>query len=59
MKIPHEIIEKLQIFQELVQKWNKAINLVSENNITNLLKRHVLDSLQLLNYINNKKIHLV
>ncbi|ABE05432.1 16S rRNA (guanine(527)-N(7))-methyltransferase RsmG [Rickettsia bellii] len=57
--VPHEVIEKLQIFQDLVQKWNKAINLISENSTQNFWKRHILDSLQLIQYINDKEIHLV
>lgn len=57
--IPYEIIEKLKIFQELVQKWNKAINLISETDVQNLWKRHILDSLQLIQYIDNKRIHIV
>ncbi|HJD55625.1 MAG TPA: 16S rRNA (guanine(527)-N(7))-methyltransferase RsmG [Rickettsia endosymbiont of Pyrocoelia pectoralis] len=59
IEIPHEIIEKLKIFQALVQKWNRAINLVSETDVQNLWKRHILDSLQLIQYIDNKKIHIV
>ncbi|MGU9987084.1 16S rRNA (guanine(527)-N(7))-methyltransferase RsmG, partial [Rickettsia sp. R1] len=59
IEVPHEVIEKLQIFQELVQKWNKAINLISENSTQNFWKRHILDSLQLMQYINDKEIHLV
>ncbi len=59
IEVPHEVIEKLQIFQELVQKWSKAINLISENSTQNFWKRHILDSLQLIQYINDKEIHLV
>lgn len=59
MDISYETIEKLETFQKLVQKWNKAINLVSEADIQNLWKRHILDSLQLTQYIDNKKIHIV
>ncbi|KJW02063.1 16S rRNA (guanine(527)-N(7))-methyltransferase GidB [Rickettsia endosymbiont of Ixodes pacificus] len=58
MEIPREIIEKLEIFQKLVKKWNKSINLVS-NSIHNFWQRHILDSLQLIQYIDNKEIHLV
>ena len=58
IEISHEIIEKLQIFQELVQKWNKAINLISESSIQNFWGRHILDCLQLIEYIDNRKIHL-
>jgi len=59
MEVPHEILEKLEIFQRLVKKWNKAINLVSDNSIHNFWQRHVLDSLQLIQYIGDKEIHLV
>ncbi len=37
MEVPREIIEKLEIFQKLVTKWNKSINLVSDNTIHNFL----------------------
>lgn len=59
IEVPHEVIEKLQIFQELVQKWNKAINLISESSIQNFWERHILDCLQLMKYIPNKEIHLI
>ncbi len=59
MEVPREIIEKLEIFQKLVKKWNKSINLVSDNTIHNFWQRHILDSLQLMQYIDNKEIHLV
>ncbi|BAK96282.1 predicted methyltransferase [Rickettsia japonica] len=59
MEVPREIIEKLEIFQKLVKKWNKSINLVSDNTIHNFWQRHILDSLQLIQYIDNKDIHLV
>ncbi len=59
MEVPHEIIEKLEIFQRLVKKWNKAINLVSDNSVHNFWQRHILDSLQLIQYIDNKEMHLV
>lgn len=38
-------------YQELLLKWNKAINLVSRSSENNIWPRHILDSLQLLNYI--------
>ena len=59
IEVSYEIIEKLKIFQELIKKWNKAINLVSDNSIHNFWQRHILDSLQLIQYIDNKEIHLV
>ncbi|WP_347939231.1 16S rRNA (guanine(527)-N(7))-methyltransferase RsmG [Rickettsia oklahomensis] len=59
IEVPHEMLEKLEMFQELIKKWNKAINLVSDNSIHNFWQRHILDSLQLIQYIDNKEIHLV
>ena len=59
MQVPHEIIEKLENFQKLVKKWNKSINLVSGKSVHNFWQRHILDSLQLMQYIDNKEIHLV
>lgn len=57
--IPREIIEKLKEYQELVLKWNNTINLVSHNSVGDFWLRHVIDSLQLLQYIDNKDICLI
>lgn len=38
-------------YQELLLKWNKAINLISKKSVSEIWERHILDSLQLLNYI--------
>ena len=59
IKVPHEIVEKLKIFQRLVIKWNKAVNLISDNSIQDFWQRHILDSLQLMQYIYDKEIHLI
>ncbi|AAU03561.1 16S rRNA (guanine(527)-N(7))-methyltransferase RsmG [Rickettsia typhi] len=59
MEVPSEIIQKLDILQNLIKKWNKSINLISDNTIPNFWQRHILDSLQLMQYISNKEIHLV
>ena len=39
--------KKLQIFETLLKKWQKAINLVSRNSLDNLRERHIQDSVQL------------
>ncbi|WP_422229052.1 16S rRNA (guanine(527)-N(7))-methyltransferase RsmG [Rickettsia endosymbiont of Halotydeus destructor] len=57
--IPREIIEELKEYQELVLKWNNTINLVSNNSIKDFWSRHIIDSLQLLQYIDNKDIYLI
>lgn len=43
-----ETLRRLQIYSELLEKWQKKINLVSNSSISNLWKRHMLDSAQLL-----------
>ena len=41
------ILSSLDIYIELIKKWQKNINLVSKNSIDDLWNRHVLDSAQL------------
>ena len=41
------ILSSLDIYIELIKKWQKNINLVSKNRINDLWNRHVLDSAQL------------
>jgi 16S rRNA (guanine527-N7)-methyltransferase len=51
--VPHGTIEK---YIELLVSWNKKVNLISPNAKNELIERHILDSLQLLNYIDNDDI---
>ena len=41
------ILSSLDIYIELIKKWQKNINLVSKDSINDLWNRHVLDSAQL------------
>ena len=41
------ILSSLDIYIELIKKWQKNINLVSKNSVNDLWNRHVLDSAQL------------
>lgn len=43
-----ETSDRLQIFAELLQRWNPRINLVSAGDLPHLQQRHIADSLQLL-----------
>lgn len=43
--VSRETLEKLQIYKELLIKWQKVINLVSRETLTNLEERHFQDSL--------------
>jgi 16S rRNA (guanine527-N7)-methyltransferase len=38
-------------YQKLLLKWNKAINLISKNSEQEIWERHIIDSVQLINYI--------
>lgn len=46
--VSHETLERLQLFAELLLRWNRRINLVAPTDLPELWERHVLDSLQLL-----------
>lgn len=57
--VPREILDALKKYQSLTLKWNKTINLVSCNTEREFWVRHILDSLQLMKYINNQNIYLI
>jgi len=46
-----ELQKKLQTFETLLRKWQKAVNLVSNSSLKDFWSRHVLDSAQLFNFI--------
>lgn len=52
--VSRETIAKLLAFQDLVLKWNKKINLISKASEQNIWERHIVDSLQLCKYIEEK-----
>jgi 16S rRNA (guanine527-N7)-methyltransferase len=54
--VSRETFEKLLIYKNLLFKWQKAINLVSRETLDDFWNRHILDSLQLLKYIDGKRI---
>ena len=51
LNVSREVKQALLNYQNLLLKWNKAINLISRNSEKDIWERHVLDSLQLLKYI--------
>ena len=51
--------EKLEIYHELLLKWQEKINLISPNSIDEARERHFEDSLQLLGYLPARPIHIV
>lgn len=42
---------KLEKYVQLLEKWNKAYNLVGKSTLDEIFSRHVLDSLQLIQYV--------
>ena len=57
--VSRETVEKLKDFVELLTEWNEKMNLVSKNSLADVWARHVLDSVQLVNYIPEKTKYLV
>ncbi len=48
-------VDKIDLYLKSITNQNKHINLVGKSTIENFWERHVLDCLQLKNYIKNKK----
>ena len=47
LNVSRETIDILKEYGKILKKWNNSINLVSRNSVSNLWKRHILDSAQL------------
>ncbi|WP_417320852.1 16S rRNA (guanine(527)-N(7))-methyltransferase RsmG [Emcibacter sp.] len=48
INVPRETREKLEIYADLLEKWQKRINLVSPTTIKDKWQRHFLDSAQIM-----------
>lgn len=51
LNVSRETLSELELFAEILIKWNKSINLVGKNTMEDLWQRHILDSSQLIQYI--------
>ncbi len=51
--VSRETYKKLCVFQKVLFKWQKSINLISKNTIKNTWERHFLDSAQLYKFISD------
>ncbi|MBR1601182.1 MAG: 16S rRNA (guanine(527)-N(7))-methyltransferase RsmG [Alphaproteobacteria bacterium] len=49
--VSRETFNKTEQFAELLREWNQKMNLVSHNSLDLLWERHILDSVQLIDYI--------
>lgn len=52
--VSREIFAKIIEFKNLLLKWNKTINLISAKTSDDIMNRHILDSVQLLPFINKE-----
>jgi 16S rRNA (guanine527-N7)-methyltransferase len=57
--VSRETFLRLKIYQDLLETWQKKINLISSGSIPHIWERHFEDSLQLLNYLPLTKKTLV
>lgn len=57
--VSRENIHGFEEYKKLILKWNEKINLISKNTIEDFEVRHIIDSLQLANFINDLNIHIV
>ncbi|MBK20501.1 MAG: 16S rRNA (guanine(527)-N(7))-methyltransferase RsmG [Rhodospirillaceae bacterium] len=49
--VSRETLHKFQKYVELLQKWQKAINLVGGDTLDDIWRRHILDSVQIADYV--------
>lgn len=57
--VSRETIRRIKQFVELLRDWNSKMNLVSKNSMDSVWERHVLDSLQLAEYLPQDTLQLV
>lgn len=57
--VSRETIDKLDTYHRLLEKWQKAINLVGPATLDDIPTRHFFDSAQMLRYIPNTDIKMV
>ena len=45
--VSRETCERLELFADLLNRWNRRVNLVSKESLNDLWRRHIADSAQL------------
>lgn len=58
LDVSRETREKFNRYEELLLKWQKTVNLVSDTTLEDLAMRHFLDSAQLIKFIPDRQIKL-
>lgn len=54
VNVSRETFDKLELYAEILEKWNKRMNLVSKSSLYNKWSRHFLDSAQLWSFVPQK-----
>lgn len=54
-RVPHETVEKLELYADLLCTWQKAVNLVAPATLDHIWHRHFADSAQLFHLAPTKK----
>ncbi len=49
--VSRETLERLDVFVDMLTKWQRRINLVSKASLVDVWRRHVLDSTQIIDYL--------
>ena len=50
INVSRETMDRMSIYEQLVRKWNPAINLVAKSSLEDLWHRHFLDSIHLFDF---------
>ena len=53
LNVSHETFEKLKRYQFIAEKWQRSINLVAPSTVPDFWIRHIVDSVQLAQYISS------
>jgi len=59
LSVSRETLDRLELYESLLRKWNPAINLVSRNTLDDAWRRHFADSAQLLRFAPEAATHWV
>ena len=51
LDVSRETIDNLNVYVDILKKWNTSINLVSKNSMKDVWNRHILDSAQLFKFV--------
>ncbi|MDR3179610.1 MAG: 16S rRNA (guanine(527)-N(7))-methyltransferase RsmG [Holosporaceae bacterium] len=54
--VPRGTYEKLEIYRDVLLRWQRAVNLVSRGTLDDFWQRHIIDSLQIIPFLRGKKI---